>query len=815
MRTFLRNLIFFVILITGIAALAIYWTFYRPLPDYESNLTEPQLHQEVDIHWDTHGVPHIYANDKHDLYYALGYVHAQDRLWQMTISQMAAQGRFAEFLGKDLLPYDKLQRTLGFWQTAKKIEKQLSDSTRNKLQAYADGVNAYVKEHPKSLPIQFTLADMKPIPWTVTHSIALARLMAWELNLAWKSELTYNYLAEHLPAKKFNQLLPDSRFIPRMKADSLSKSWAEAIMPVLQKNEQLRKLLGTQGSHVGSNAWAISARKSSTEAPLLAGDPHLGLDMPGKWYEVHLHVNGKNLAGATLAGAPIVVLGQNDQLAWSMTNIMLDDTDFFQEAVNPQNHNQYVIDSLAGDPIYDKFREQKEVIKIKNADDTVFTRRSTKHGPVISDVYPHQKYIKDRVITMKWTGNDTTNEIEALFKMDWAQSFDEFKQGAKDFKVPGQNIIYADKDGNIAQLSLANIPIRKGNPLALRKGWKPAQDWQGYVPFDELPKEINPDRGWVANANNPPMADDYPYYISIYWEPNSRHDRIKQYLTQSEPITPENFQEIQTDVISLYARDVTHLILPVLKNSKKYNFDTVISYLENWDYSYEASETAASIMDAFMLRLSRNTFQDEMTKAVYGNFIQFPALSARALKRFLRNGSAFFDDVNTSDRTETRNDIVVESMHEAVQFLQGHYGNEPFEWRWEQLHTITLKPALFGKAAESPDAPTALKLIVNNLMSLGPYPVNGDEMTINNGEYSWNDPYKMVLGPSIRRIIDFSDLSKTLSIIPTGQSGNPLSQYYGDQTESWLNGQYKFLYQDSTFFNENQFKTMKLLPGSD
>jgi len=505
-------------------------------------------------------------------------------------------------------------------------------------------------------------------------------------------------------------------------------------------------------------------------------------------------------------------LGQNDHLAWSMTNIMLDDTDFYQEAVNPENNSQYLLDSLAGAPVYNNFKVQKEVVKIKNADDTVLTRRLTDHGPVISDIYPQQRFIKDKVITMKWTGYEITNEMKALFKMDWAKNFTEFKKGARDFKVPGQNIIYADKDGNIAQLSLADIPIRKGNPLGLRKGWDSSQDWHGYVPFDELPSKINPDRGWVANANNPPMSKNYPYYISVYWEPDARYERIKQYLTQDQRLSPEVFQQMQNDVYSLYARDLTQQILPVLKKTKKYNFDTVISYLENWDYSYDGSETAASIMDAFMLRLSRNTFRDEMTDSVYTSFIRFNALPSRALIRFLRNGSSFFDDINTADRQETRNDIIVESMHQAIQFLQSHYGNEPFQWRWEQLHKITLKPPFFGQAADNPNAPSALKLIVNNLMSLGPYSAVGDGMTINNGEYSWNDPYGMILGPSIRRIIDFSDLSRTLSIIPTGQSGNPLSQFYGDQTKSWLNGQYKFLYQDSTFFNENQFKTMRLLP---
>ncbi|MDZ7659682.1 penicillin acylase family protein [Fodinibius sp.] len=810
MNKFLRITLFLLILIVGIGSLAVYWTFYRPLPDYQSTQTHGTIQQQVNIHWDTHGVPHIYADNKHDLYYALGYTHAQDRLWQMTLSQMAAEGRFAEFLGKDLLPYDKLQRTLGFWDIAQQIAPTLSDSTQNLLQAYSAGINSYVKNNPKSLPIQFTLADMEPIPWTPTHSIALARMMAWELNLAWKSELNYAYFADTLSKDKFSQLLPDNRFLSSNSTND--SSWAQTLMPLVEKNENLNKIMGRRGSHVGSNAWAVSSEKSSTGAPLLAGDPHLGLNMPGKWYETHLNVNGRNLSGATLAGAPIVVLGQNDHLAWSLTNIMLDDTDFFVEAVNPKNANEYVIDSLANEAVYDEFEIQKEVIKIKGADDTLFTRKLTNHGPVISDVYPEQQYTKDRVISMQWTGYEVTNEIEALLTMNWAQSFEEFQKGAYNFKVPGQNFIYADKAGNIAQLSMANIPIRDENPILLREGWNTEHDWQGYVPDEQLPTIINPERGWVANANTFPANNNYPYYLSVYWEPGSRINRIEQYLTENEQLSPQLFQQMQNDTYSQFSRDLSKLILPVLKNSKQQQFEPAISYLENWDFSYGKSETAASIMDVFLLHLAENTFVDEMGETGYQNFVQFSSMPIRSLNRFLRNGSTFFDDVSTEDTTETRDDMIKKSMAEAIDFLQQNYGNEPFEWRWEQLHTITFKPQLFGEAAEDPDAPQALKLIVNNLLNNGPHPVSGHDMSINNGEYSWNDPYEMVLGPSIRRIIDFSDLSKTWTINPTGQSGNPLSQYYGDQTESWLNGQYKFLYQDSTFFDENQFKTMTFIP---
>lgn len=803
------------VFILGVTGVAVYWTFYRPLPDYDRTVQLSELNDEVEIHWDTFGVPHIYASDKNDLYKAIGYVHAQDRLWQMTLSQLAAEGRFAEFLGKELLPIDQLQRTIGFWRVAKRIEEKLPDSTKAFLESYANGVNAYVENNPKSLPIQFALAEMEPIPWTVTHTIALSRLMAWDLNIPWKAEISYSLARERFSREQYLQLFPNEKLYAEAPgANALSGKYADALLPLLKKQQALDKLLNKQGSLKGSNAWAVNGSKTDTGFPLLAGDPHLGLNMPGKWYEIHLNLNGKNLSGATLAGAPAVILGQNDSLAWSLTNIMLDDTDFFEEAVNPQNAKQYVLDTLAGETLYEEFTIQREVIKIKNDDDTTFTRRLSKHGPVISDIYHEQNLVDDRVIAMRWTGLEISNELAALEQMGWSESLAEFREAVKDFKVPGQNIIYADKAGNIAQFAAAKVPIRNPNPLLVRPGWNPDQDWQGYIPFEDLPRIVNPDQGWVANANNAIVGTDYPNYITAYWHGDYRYQRIRQYLSRDEPVNKQVFQLMQNDTYSTLAEEVTGYILPILESHQTENehFETAISYLRNWDFTYGPSETAASITDVFILKFTRNVLEDEMGEDIYNAFINYSGQPVRIITRLMREGSSLFDNVNTEKRENMRMQVIA-SMEEALQYLVDTQGDEPIEWRWELLHTLTLEAPLFGRAAEDKSAPTALKLIVNNILNKGPYPVGGHSYSINNGEYRWTDPYKMVLGPSIRRIVDFSNLSSTLSILPTGQSGNPLSQYYGDQTESWLNAEYKFFYQDSSFFLESQYRTMKLIPS--
>ncbi|MFH5832881.1 penicillin acylase family protein [Halalkalibaculum sp. DA3122] len=811
MNNFLKILLLILIVLIGITGLGIYWTFYRTLPDYQATHTLEGLDREVQIHWDNYGVPHIYADTRNDLYYSLGYVHAQDRLWQMTLTQMASEGRLAEFLGEDLVEADLFQRTLGFWKIAQKIEQQLPDSTRRILQSYTDGVNQYVKTHPNQLPLEFALVDMEPIPWTVTHSLALARLIAWELNIAWKNELSLAYLSKHLEPAQFRELMPSNEFTAAKKPSVPASLTSDKMLALLEGDLALRRVLKSEGFSPGSNAWAVSSEKTETGYPLLAGDPHLGLSMPGKWYEVHLNLNGRNLSGATLAGAPILVLGQNDFMGWSLTNVMLDDTDFFLEKVNPNDENQYLVDSLDGQPVYREFEIQRELIKVRNSNDTTLTRRLTKHGPVISEIYPGQQIIGEQVISMKWTALQVSHEVDALLGINWAQSFKEFQRHLPYFKVPGQNIIYADRDGNIAMYSLGGLPVRSGNPVLLREGWKPENDWQGYVPFEEMPRTVNPESGWVANANNPVQLREAERYISIYWEPDARYERIRQYLTQNERLSPQIFQAMQLDTYSIYAQQITNMILPVLQNADQ-DFDTVISYLENWDFQYEPNETAASILDVFMLRLNENVFKDEMGEAGYNNYIRFSGLPARILFRSLRQNSSFFDNVNT-DTIETREDLIVNTMRETTDYLESELGEEPYEWRWENIHTVTLKPQLFGQAAEQPDANSALKLIVRNLMNKGPYAARGHKMSINKGSYLWSDPYEMVVGPSIRRVVDLSNMSRTLSITPTGQSGLMLSEYYGDQTESWLNGQYKYLYQDSTLFEETVYRTMRLLPA--
>ncbi len=806
--------IFFIILLIGFGILAIQQTFYKPLPDYNDTIVIEGLSENVEVNWDDFGVPHVYAANEEDLYFTVGYLHAQDRLWQMTLSQIAAEGRFAEFFGEDLIEFDRYQRTLGFYSAAKDIEANaLSDNDRRIMDAYSEGVNSFIDNNGHRLPIEFSLTGIEPIRWNRVRVVAMARLMAWELNMGWWTEVMYNHLKSRLSDEQFEELrlrFPDDA--PTSMNDEESLNLSLSLMPILHTEQDLRKKLNRSGSHVGSNAWVVDGSKTISGYPMLAGDPHMGLDMPGKWYELHLNLNERNISGATLPGIPVFVLGQNESIAWSFTSIMSDDTDFFIEKVDPLDRSRYVADSLSDSTaVYEYFDVEKQIIKVKDGDEQVIEIRKSKHGPIISDIHPDQHLTDDHVIAMQWTGYELSNEFKTLYEINWANNFQEFQDALPSFGVPGLNLVYGDVAGNIAMFSTGKLPLRRGDPITFRNGWEPENDWDGWIPFEKMPKVINPERGWIANANNKLHTENYPYYIATFWEPPSRIERISNILAADTQFTFTDFGTLQNDSYSEFAKKNTPVILDIIRNQNVYNFDEVVEYLENWDFKYENSATAASLFDAIFLNITKNTLTDEFGEDTFDSFLHHENIPVRTLTRFMKDGSSFFDNTNT-EVIESKDDIVLKSIQDAILFLSDSLGNESFNWRWEQLHTITFEPPLFSQAAEEEDAPSALKLIVNNVLQKGPYPAVGHGMSVNNGQYSWEQPFEMVLGPSIRRIVDFSDMSATYSILSTGQSGNPLSSHYGDQIDSWLNGNYRNLHQDSSLFVVMRPKKMILKP---
>src|SRR6056297_3686779 len=815
MKILFRVTLFIIILLIGIAGIIGYQTFYKQLPDHSGVTGVSGLQNPVDVHRDPYGVPYIFADSEADLYFAVGYLHAQDRLWQLTLAQIMAEGRFSEFLGEPFIEIDKHQRTLGIWRTAESILGETSPQMLRKLESYSDGINTYVSQNRRKLPIEMTLLGISPIEWTPTHSIAVSRLMAWDQNIQWKSEIALALLSAEIGQARVNQLLPgqyNRGFTSIHHTDG--QSVASVAKEFLEIDDTIKQMMQNNGAAVGSNAWAVNGDLTTSGSPLLAGDPHMGLSIPGNWYELHASTPDFSITGATIPGAPFVVLGQNEHLAWSITNMMADDTDFYLIQNNPNNVNQYVADTSNGVAVFEDYEWQQEIIRVKDADDVLFRIPHTRHGPIINNIHPDGGNIGVKPVAMRWNGHDISHELQAMYDMNRAKSLDDDTDARRQFGSPVMNFIYADNRDNVARIGAGRLPARFDDAINFREGWDPDQDWNEWIPFERLPREINPESGYVANANNRVVTDTSPYYIGRFWASDSRISRIEFLIEENDSMNINTMQIMQSDIFSEHAAELTEVLLPLLRNSQQDNeFETVLTYLENWDFRYRVNSTAATIFDLFFLKLSDRILSQDIPEELMEGIYRLEYIPVRMMKEILTDGSSYFNIAN-EETEQFRLNTVRAAMTETIEQLTNQLGSEAFSWRWESVHTLTLRPPLLGEISDNPESPETLGLIVRNLLSKGPYPVSGHGMTINKGEYSWNNPFAVTLGPSIRRIIDFSETYRSLSVLPTGQSGNPLSANYGDQTDMWLDGRYRYIYSDSTFFLETNVESMRLIPLS-
>lgn len=507
------------------------------------------------------------------------------------------------------------------------------------------------------------------------------------------------------------------------------------------------------------------------------------------------------MSGVTLAGVPLPIIGQNENIAWGVTNIMVDDIDFFIETVDPQNPLLYFHDGA-----WKKMETRTETIPLKSGADSTFIVRLTHHGPIISDIHPLLKN-KEKAVSMAWVGHKNLQLFSSLFSLARARDWNDFNEALKAWDVPGQNFIFADRQGNIGWRAAAKIPIRKnGASLLPRPGENKDYDWRGYVPFEEMPVLFNPPEGFIATANQKTVEKSYPYYISNQFANPSRYLRIKEILESVKPIDVSDIKKMHMDMLHVYAREVTPYILNTKKGSETGNIKKVFEILENWDWIENRESIAALIYHAIYNNLLRNVYGDELNRVGPGMleaFVEQPMVSERSLRVLLRkNSSDWFDDITTPE-VESRNDIIYKSILDAIMELENSLGMNTDLWIWGKVHTLTHKHEL-GK----------LK-ILNKLFGLnvGPFPKGGSSGTISKGQYKNLSNYDITIGPSMRLIVDFNDLNQTQFVLPAGQSGIPASPHYDDQAELYNTGRYRTVYFDEDLIrSSSQFKKLTLLP---
>ena len=769
--------IFIIVLLVG--TLIGYFLVTRSFPKVSGTIDVKGLAQDVKVYRDEFGVPHVVAQSEYDAFFTVGFTHAQDRLWQMELTRRVGMGRLSEVLGEPALQIDKMFHTLGLWRHAQKISQSLDDDTRKALQAYADGVNQFIVTHAGKYPIEFDMLKIEPEPWTIEHSILVSRLMAWELNYSRWIDLLLAELVQRFGEAKAKEIFPywpDNAplIIPK---ELKGKTIAEDLRPLFEAEGACRSLLGIRALESGSNAWAISGAKSVTGKPMLANDPHLILMSPARWYELHISAPNLDVAGMSIPGVPFIVMGRNQRIAWGVTNAMMDDEDFYIEEVDSLQHpTRYRFNNE-----WLSITETVDTIVVKGSLPVAISIYSTHRGPIVNKIEPTAQSASS-LISMRWTGNEISNEAGALYRIDKSGNWQEFQEALKLFAVPAQNFVYADVDGNIGYRTGGKLPIRKTKgPTLPFPGWTDEYDWNGFVPFDQMPNVFNPPEGFIATANNKIVDDSYPYNISNHWESPWRSIRISEVLNEQDKFTVDEIQHLQLDLVSTHAMEVVPYILHAYDSVIVIDEDvkTALEYFRNWNFEMRKEDVSITLFQATINKLIYNVFHDKMGDRLYGLYDTLASTPLSALSHLLKNpNSEWFDDLNTPPR-ETRDDLIRKSVSDALVMLKSELGGDLKEWQWGRLHTVTFGH-VFG----------ANKLL-SGFFNIGPFPIGGSHSTINVGQYFIAHSFKSAVGPSMRQVFNLADINDTRSVLPPGQSGQVFSSHYKDQVTLWLNGAYK------------------------
>ncbi len=789
----------------------------RSLPAYEGEVKLIGLAAEVNIYRDEWGIPLIKAENDEDAAFALGYVHAQERLFQMDIARRAGEGRLSEVLGSETVSIDKMFRTAGIFKLAVESYPKLNPLSQKILNAYSKGVNSFLKEAKGRYQAEFDILGYYPYPWKPEHSLVIAKLMGWELNISWWTDLTFSHLAQKYGFEKVKELMPDYPQNAPTIIPSQLKQIGAVTNNLIKVDQQFRALTGFVGTHIGSNNWVVNGKMSASGKPIIANDPHLAYNAPGRWFFVMLRSKDWNAEGFTVTGMPAIVIGKNENIAWAMTNVMADDADFYAEQIDTTGTKYFFDKQWRQLSIY------KDTIVVKDSASVVFEIKKTHRGPIVTDIHPYNILypntgIQPAAMSMRWTGFEFSDEMFAAISINKSKDWNDFKNALRNFTVPGQNFIYADNNGNIGYICAAKLPLRASNSTTfVNDGTSSAYDWKGFVPYDEMPKVFNPSTNFIASANNK-TVEKFPYHISNIWEPPSRIERITQLLNSKKLHSKDDYKKYQNDFVSPYAKMMTKYILSAFSSVKvnEKNLNLALHLFENWNYEMDSRSQIPTIYSFYLHSLIKNIFEDEMGKDLLKEYVFVANVPYRIIQKILdENSSSFFDNIKT-EQIETRDDIIRKSLVDALASLEEAYGKDIANWQWGAIHKVVFKHMFH-------DNSTLLDKIIN----IGPFEIGGDGTTLFNTEYSFSElfeekrdnrknhrsnPYENILGPSMRYIFDFADPDYLEFIMPTGQAGHFMNSHYKDMSQMWLKGEYiKLPLREEIFINRSKF-VLKLIP---
>jgi penicillin amidase len=751
-------------------------------------------------------VPHIEAANLHDLYMAQGYVHAQDRLYQMFFFRTAGEGRLAELFNAGLVNADIYLRTVGFRRTAEAEWQAVSPETRSALEAYSAGVNAFVHTHADNLPIEFTLLGVGFEDWQPVDTITFGKMEARDLTETWTNELLKSDMIQQLGPGVTAELLPGyPASAPVIVPGANSGSFAPAIDGY---NKYVRPFFDTWGDDLGSNNWVVDGTKSATGKPILANDPHLGVRNPSIWYQIHLSTtDGKyDVAGFGFAGVPGVVTGHNKDIAWGVTNVEADVEDVFLEKLDETNHpGQY----LSGDK-WLPLTTYTETIIVKGQTPVTQTVRYTNHGPILSDAFPVTPTTSTSIsgtYSVQWTALMPGHLLDSVYALQTASNWTEFRAALSKWDVPGQNFVYADTKGNIGYQMTGLMPIRKkGDGSVPGIGWTGENDWTGFVPFDDLPRAYNPPDHFVATANNKNYGTDFKYNIPAYWAAPYRIERILEMLKAKDKLSVDDIKAMQLDTTSVLARKVA----PIMASAKVTDTRALqaADLLKHWDGNMKVDSTAAAIYEVTYHKLLTDTLGDDMDPTIFLQYLDgMGGQALQSIEGLLDKPDDPLWDRKDTPQVEKRDDILARSLTEATAELAASLGDNMQDWTWGKIHEIT--PRHEFSSAD----------LVGGLFTLPSSPIGGDNTTVAVASYPLpyaayplQGPFEVTTHQSYRMIIDVGDWTKSLAIFATGESGQPGSKFWENMYAPWVQGSYNPLLYTKEQIDANKDSQLTLTP---
>jgi penicillin amidase len=761
--------------LTGIAGAGYYYLKSRFLPQTRGKMMLAGLYDQVEVIRDRWGVSHIFAQNESDLMFAQGFVHAQDRLWQMDFQRRLVAGRLAEVLGDKALDVDRWIRILGMRRAAERDETMLSQECQVVVEAYAAGVNAWIAR--RHYPVEFSLLRYQPEPWTVLDSLSWGKMMAWTLSVNWEAELLRAQLIAKLGPEAAVALEPEpSQAEPYTIPPGTDYSKVGFLAS--RRAKAARKLAGPAASGgLGSNNWLISGSRTASGKPLLANDMHLLMGIPAIWYENHLSAQDLELSGVTFPGVPGIVAGHNGHVAWGFTNGFPDVQDLYMEHVRRTDSGQVQYEYKGKWLDAEVTHEQ---IKVKGKPAVEQEVVVTRHGPIINQLAPD--FSGEVPLALRWTAYDPEQLFTALYAMNRAHDCQEFRQALSYWGTPSQNTVFADVQGNIAYTLTGRVPIRaKGDGRLPVPGWTGEYEWTGFIPFDELPQLYNPPQGFIATANNRTADASYPHFLGVDYISSNRVTRIIELLEANPKIDIQGIQAMHFDQLSPHARSIAHALGRLETDDAELKI--IIEAMQKWDGRLSPDSPEASVYEVFYRRLILLMTSPQLGDLAIRYLGKGPVpllaensiFGERALEWILSSLINPLPGKSRSKKAQHRDELMRIALRETADELKNRFGPSLEAWAWKKMHKIRFSHTL---GSVKP---------LDQLFNRGPYPIGGDSNTIWNTATSYYDlAADTMVGPPFRFIADLGDLDHCLGLLTPGQSGHPLSKHYADQVKAWF-----------------------------